>query len=233
MKFSKLTEFLDNCSHANYERIRSSKERKARVLAQSIMETVRFTASEAVNLVVPSENTPIQHYLRQPQRLVAAIADPKLMTPLSENRFQLKMRSLSFLDIYHFQPSAVLKVVADSNGVVTLTSEQCEVIGNDYLNDRFSLQLKGKLYPIQEKGQTYLRGRADLQVDVDLPPPLWFTPRPMLETTGNGLLKSVLMRIRNKLMNQLISDYRQWANQGETTLPEKDPSFSSPKTALS
>jgi len=197
------------------------------------METVRFTASEAVNLVVPSENTPIQHYLRQPRRLVAAIADPKLMTPLSENRFHLKMRPIEFLDLYHFQPSAVLNVVADSNGVVTLTCEQSEVIGNDYLNDRFSLQLKGKLYPIQEKGKTYLRGKADLQVDVDLPPPLWFTPRSLLETTGNGLLRGVLTRIKHKLMNQLISDYRQWANQSETAHGKKHTSFSSPKTAVS
>jgi len=108
------------------------------------METVRFTASEAVNLTVPPENTPIQHYLRQPQRLVKVIANPKLMTPLSENRFHLKMRPLNFLDIYHFQPSAVLKVVSDSNGAVTLTSERCEILGNDYINDRFSLKLKGK-----------------------------------------------------------------------------------------
>jgi len=197
------------------------------------METVRFTASEAVNLAVSPEETPIQHYLRQPRRLVASIADSKLMTPLSDNRFHLKMRPINFLDLYHFQPSAVLKVVADSNGVVTLTSESCEVIGNDYINDRFSLQLKGKLYPIQEKGKTYLRGRADLKVDVDLPPPLWFTPRPMLETTGNGLLKSVLMRIKNKLMNQLISDYRQWANQSKSQNSQQETSFSSPKTALS
>jgi hypothetical protein len=196
------------------------------------METVRFTASESVNLTVPPENAPIQYYLRQPRRLVEAIANPKLMTPLSENRFHLKMRPLNFLDLYHFQPSAVLKVIADNSGTVTLTSESCEVIGNDYINDRFSLSLKGQLYPVEEQGTTYLRGRADLMVDVDLPPALWLTPRPMLETTGNGLLKSVLMRIKQKLMNQLISDYRQWANQ-TTPSSEKDSSFSSPKTALS
>jgi len=200
-----------------------------RVLTK-FMKTVRFTASESVNLTVPPENTPIKHYLRQPQRLVKTIADPKLMTPLSENRFHLKMRPLSFLDLYHFQPSAVLKVVADSKGAVTLTSESCEILGNDYINDRFSLQLKGKLEPIQENGKTYLRGVADLIVDVDLPPALWFTPQPMLETTGNGLLKGVLTRIKQKLMNQLISDYRAWANQTTTTTSQKA-SLSSPKTA--
>ncbi len=194
------------------------------------METVRFTSSESINLSVPQENTPIQHYLRQPQRLVSTIANPKLMTQLSENRFHLKMRPLNFLDMYHFQPSVVLKVVADSNGTVTLTSENCEILGNDYINDRFGMNLKGKLYPVEKNGQVYLEGRADLNVDVDLPPPLWFTPRPMLETTGNGLLKSVLMRIKQKLMHQLLADYRQWANQPTTAKPAET-SFSSPKTA--
>ncbi|QDZ40519.1 DUF1997 domain-containing protein [Euhalothece natronophila Z-M001] len=194
------------------------------------METVQFTSTESINLSVPQEKTPIQHYLRQPQRLVSAIANPKLMTQLSENRFHLKMRPLNFLDMYHFQPSVVLKVVADSNGTVTLTSESCEILGNDYINDRFGMNLKGKLYPVEKNGQVYLEGKADLKVDVDLPPPLWLTPRPMLETTGNGLLKSVLMRIKQKLMNQLIADYRQWANQATTSEPTK-PSLSSPKTA--
>lgn len=194
------------------------------------METVRFTSSESINLSVPQENTPIQHYLRQPQRLVSAIANSNLMTQLSENRFHLKMRPLNFLDMYHFQPSVVLKVVADSNGTVTLTSENCKILGNDYINDRFGMNLKGKLYPVEKNGQVYLEGRADLNVDVDLPPPLWFTPRPMLETTGNGLLKSVLMRIKQKLMNQLLADYRQWANQPTTAQPT-EASISSPKTA--
>lgn len=194
------------------------------------METVQFTSTESINLSVPQEKTPIQHYLRQPQRLVSAIANPKLMTQLSENRFHLKMRPLNFLDMYHFQPSVVLKVVADSNGTVTLTSESCEILGNDYINDRFGMNLKGKLYPVEKNGQVYLEGKADLKVDVDLPPPLWLTPRPMLETTGNGLLKSVLMRIKQKLMNQLIADYRQWANQA-TTSERTKPSLSSPKTA--
>jgi len=52
----------------------------------------------------------------------------------------------------------------------------------------------------------------------------------MLETTGNGLLKSVLNRIKQKLMSQLISDYQEWANQTATTNSQQS-SLSSPKTA--
>lgn len=196
------------------------------------MQIIQFTASESVNLAVPQEKAPIQHYLRQPKRLVSAIANPKLMTPLSENRFHLKMRPINFLDMYHFQPSAVLKVVSDSRGNLTLTAENCEIIGNDYINERFNMSLDGKLYPVEKHGTTYLEGKADLKVDVDLPPPLLLTPRPMLETTGNGLLKSTLMRIKQKLMNQLIADYQQWAKQTKITT-ETDSSLSSPKTAVS
>jgi len=197
------------------------------------MQIIQFTASESVNLAVPPEKVPIQHYLRQPKRLVNAIANPKLMTPLSKNRFYLKMRPINFLEMYHFQPSAVLRVVSDSQGNLTLTSESCEILGNDYINERFNMSLKGKLYPVEKNGTTYLEGKADLKVDVNLPPPLLLTPRSMLETTGNGLLKSILMRIKQKLTHQLITDYQQWANQPKTTTTETDPSISSPKTAVS
>ena len=60
---------------------------------------VSFTANESLAITVDEPTAPIQHYLRQPQRLVSAIADPQLMEVLSENRFRLKMRSLNFLDI--------------------------------------------------------------------------------------------------------------------------------------
>jgi hypothetical protein len=103
-------------------------------------------------------------------------------------------------------------VWADSDGTVHLRSIRCEILGLDYINQRFALDLKGKLYPSQNKGVTHLKGRADLKVNVDIPLPFSLTPKPILEATGNGLLKSVLVRIKQKLMHQLLLDYRQWAN---------------------
>jgi hypothetical protein len=166
-----------------------------------------FTASENVALLVKEETIPIHHYLRQPQRLVKAIAEPKLMEQLSLERYQLKMRPLNFLDIYHFQPTVTLKVWSGASGTVYLNSEDCEIKGIEYINQRFSLNLKGKLAPQEIDGQIYLKGKADLQVKVDLPPPLWLTPKPFLEMTGNSLLHSVLVRIKQKLMSQLVRDY--------------------------
>ncbi len=172
---------------------------------------IRFNAAESLEIAVQEETIPIQHYLRQPQRLVKAIADPKLMEILSSNHFRLKMRPLNFMDLYHFQPTVVLKVWTVANGTVHLKSEDCVIRGIDYINDRFSLNVSGKLFPYQRKGQTYLKGKADLTVKVELPPPLWLTPKPFLEMTGNRLLKGVLGRIKQRLSSHLLQDYHQWA----------------------
>lgn len=166
-----------------------------------------FQAEETVNIEVQQKEIPIQHYLRQPSRLVKAIADKKLMKSLGNDCYQLQMHPLSFLDIYHFQPTAILKVWSGASGNVYLNSLSCEIKGIEYLNRRFSLQLKGKLTPREIDGQIYLKGKANLTVTVDLPPPLWLTPKPLLQTTGNSLLKGVLTRIKNQLMSQLMKDY--------------------------
>lgn len=172
----------------------------------------QFVASQSVEIAVPEQPVPIQHYLRQPQRLVHAIAESHLIEQLSQDCFRLKMRPLDFMSL-KFQPTVDLKVWADADGTVHLTSIRCEIRGLEFINQRFSLDLKGKLYPTQNNGVIHLKGRADLKVNVEVPLPFSLTPKPILETTGNGLLKSVLLRIKQRLMHQLLLDYRQWASQ--------------------
>ncbi|MEW6492255.1 MAG: DUF1997 domain-containing protein [Cyanobacteriota bacterium] len=188
----------------------------------------QFVASQSVEIAVPEQPVPIQHYLRQPQRLVYAIADTNLIQQISHERFRLQMRPLHFISLT-FQPTVDLKVWTDADGTVHLTSVGCEIRGLDYINQRFALELKGKLYPYQNNGVTQLRGRADLKVNVDIPLPFSLTPKPILETTGNSLLKSVLVRIKQKLMHQLLLDYRQWASQDVQT--KIHPHSSEPITA--
>lgn len=170
-----------------------------------------FHAEETVKLEVEPQVIPIQHYLRQPSRLVKAIAERKLMTPLKDDCYRLEMHPLNFLEMYYFQPTAILKVWSGASGNVYLNSVSCEIKGIEYLNRRFSLQLKGKLTPTEIEDKVYLQGKANLTVTVDLPPPLWLTPKPLLQTTGNSLLKGVLMRIKSKLMSQLLQDYYDFA----------------------
>lgn len=171
----------------------------------------RFFASQSLEIAVPEQPIPIQHYLRQPQRLVQSIADPSRIQVLGRERFRLKMRSRDFL-MLKIQPIVDLRVWAKSDGTIHLISVGCEIRGVEYLNRRFALDLVGKLSPVEVGGLTYLRGKADLSVEVEIPAPLQFTPRSVLETTGNGLLKSILHTIKQKLMHQLLLDYRHWAS---------------------
>jgi hypothetical protein len=174
---------------------------------------VGFQTSESVEITIEEQGVPVQHYLRQPQRLVSAIANPELMKQLSENLYELKMRPINFMEMYHFQPIVVLKVWSDAQGTVYLKSQDCVIKGIEYINRRFSLQLRGILYPEINFQQTNLKGQADLEVKVELPPPLMLTPKPLLEVAGHRLLKSVLVRIKQKLVTQLLKDYHQWVAQ--------------------
>ncbi|MCC3406390.1 MAG: DUF1997 domain-containing protein [Microcoleus sp. PH2017_10_PVI_O_A] len=181
---------------------------------------IRFNASQSVEIAVPDERVPIQHYLRQPRRLVNALVDRTRTEQLSDDCFRLKMRPLQFM-MLSIQPTVDMRVWAQSEGTINLESVGCSILGVDYINDRFALNLKGKLYVHQDSGVAYLKGKADLEVQVELPPPFWLTPKPILEATGNGLLKSVLLGVKQRLMYQLLLDYRRWASS-ETEVISSD-----------
>ncbi len=170
----------------------------------------RFFASLPVAIPVPEQPVPIQHYLRQPQRLVKALVDPTRTEQLSQDCFRLKMRPLNFL-MLSVQPIVDMRVWAEPNGTIRLRSNRCEIRGIEYINQRFSLNLAGKLEPRTANGKTILYGRADLEVKVEIPPALWLTPQPIIDGTGNTLLNSVLHTIKQRLTKHLIADYRAWA----------------------
>ena len=171
----------------------------------------RFDACQSVEIAVPEQPIPIKHYLRQPHRLVQALVDHSRIEQLGEEIFRLKMRPLSFM-MLTIQPTVDMRVWAEADGTVHIESVACEIRGIEYINQRFTLNLKGILVPYQINGITHLKGKADLQVLIELPPPFWLTPKPVLEATGNGLLKSVLLTIKHRLMHQLLLDYRKWAS---------------------
>ncbi|HEY9705744.1 MAG TPA: DUF1997 domain-containing protein [Allocoleopsis sp.] len=170
----------------------------------------QFFATQTLEMTVEQQTIPIQHYLRQPQRLVQALTDHQRIEHISNDVWRLKMRPLKFM-MFNIQPTVDLKVWHEGDGVVNLQSVGCEIRGIEYINQRFDLQLLGKLHVNHGESDTYLIGKADLKVCVELPPVLWFTPKGILETTGNGLLYSVLLTIKQRLMHQLLSDYKHWA----------------------
>lgn len=181
----------------------------------------RFVASLPAQIPVPEQPVPIQHYLRQPQRLVNALVDPTRLERLGEDRFRIHVRPLQFM-MLKIQPSVELRIWAEPSGIVHLRSTNCQLHGLESIEHRFHLKLVGTLVPCEVGRSTNLQGNVHLEVNVELPPAFLFTPQPLLEAAGNALLMGVLRTIEDRLMRQLIADYIKWANDvtGKTVSPQ-------------
>lgn len=171
---------------------------------------LNFAASHSVVIAVPDSSVPIQHYLRQPQRLIYALTDRSRVERLTDECFRLTMRPREFMTL-SFQPVVDLKVWTEPNGTVHLKSIGCEIRGIEYINNRFNLTLNGKLYPILSDGPTQLMGAGDVSVNVELPPLFWMTPKSILEAAGQSLLQGIFLTFKQRLGHQLVNDYLQWA----------------------
>jgi Protein of unknown function (DUF1997) len=173
---------------------------------------VRFSASQSVMLSVPELALPIKVYLSEPSRLVYALIDPAQVQDLGVSTFQMRLKPIRFM-MLTLQPVAEVNIWVEQ-GQVQIMSERCYLDNQPDLSERFSLNLQGTLNVVSAKGKPdLLDGQAYLQVEVDLPSAFKLTPKALLETTGNGILNGILLTIKHRLGQQLIADYRQWADQ--------------------
>lgn len=170
----------------------------------------RFVAKQSVELAVPEQPVEIESYLRQPERIVRAIADPSRIEQLSGDCYRLRMRPLSFF-MLKIEPTVDMKIWADADGTIHLKSVACELRGIETINDHFQLELSGTMQACSSNGKTYLRGGAELGLKIYLPPPFSMMPKGMVQNTGNNLLGSVLLKMKQGLMQQLLLDYSEWA----------------------
>ncbi len=181
---------------------------------------VHFAAQESVTVPVPRQPIPIEHYLRQPRRLVYAMADPQQVEVLSDQVYRLKMRPRTFFS-FTIQPVVDMRVWTEPSNVVRVQSVGCEIRGVPYIDQRFRLNLTGTLQAVRSARASSLVGQAHLQVEVEVPPPLNLMPKMIVEAAGDSLLSSVLGLIKQQLTRQLIADYQQWV--ASTTQAEANP----------
>ena len=172
-------------------------------------------AQQSVTLTVTEQSIPIHHYLRQPRRLVHALVNPQQVSDRGDGVFRLRMRAVTFL-MLHLQPVADLALRVQDSGRISLRSVGCELRGNHFINQPFELELVGYLQPCPQGSVTSLSGTAQLAIRVELPPILKLTPRSLLETIGNQLLKGILLTMKQRLMRQLVADYRRWSAEQST-----------------
>ncbi len=168
-----------------------------------------FQVSQTLKMVVPNEVRPIEQYLLQPQRLVQAITDPSRIQQLAPSHFRLRLRPLKFM-MLRLEPTVDLQVWTEAEGTLYLKALDCEIRGAQFLRQSFGLELAGTLSPHRRVSETELSGKADLKVQVEVPPPLKLIPEPVLESSGRAFLKGILLTIKYRLERQLVQDYRRW-----------------------
>jgi hypothetical protein len=168
-----------------------------------------FRVSQTLRMTVPQEPIPIEHYLRQPHRLVQAITDPSRIQQLDHARFRLGLRPLTFMMI-NIRPTADLRVWTQADGTLYLESLSCDLGGAESLSKSFELSLTGQLAACRLSTATELRGEANLTVQVDVPAALRLMPDALLQSAGDAFLQGILLTIKYRLERQLLQDYRCW-----------------------
>ena len=171
-----------------------------------------LSAQQSVEMQVPRQPVPLHHYLKQPRRLVHALMNPNQVEDLGEGCFRLRLKVIQFF-MLNIWPVVDLHIDVSQDRLLRVQSTNCQIQGSEFINQRFDLSLSGLLRLEDKDKSTKVTGQADLAIKVDLPPILQFTPHPILETTGNQILKGVLTTMKQRLMRQLISDYDRWSSQ--------------------
>lgn len=138
--------------------------------------------------------------------------NPSQVEELGQGVFRLHLQVIKFLMI-DIRPVVDLHIDTRQAGRLDVRSVGCEIAGNEFIDQRFSLSLSGELQ-IDDQGEVaHVEGNVDLSIAVDLPPMLRLTPRSVLERTGNQILKGILATMKQRLLRQLAADYERWSSQ--------------------
>lgn len=173
---------------------------------------LQLSARQSVTMQVPQRDVPLHHYLKQPRRLVHALMHPSQVEDLGQGSFRLSLRMIRFL-MLDIRPVVDLHIDVSRDRLLRVRSTGCQIQGNEFIDQRFDLALSGYLSLDDCERHSQVMGQADLAIAVDLPPVLQLTPYPILETTGNQILKGILATMKQRLMRHLIADYEHWSAQ--------------------
>ena len=170
---------------------------------QAMPMPLAFDASQHLDLPVQRHAQRLADYLKQEERLLAALLDERQLTRKGPGEysylvtnlqvFQLQVKPIVSLQIEHGDSSLLMRAV------------DCELEGLGLVDD-FKLTLEANLNAT-DRG---LVGDASLAVRVSQPPLLRLIPKRMMETTGESLLNGILVGIKARVGQQLMADFRRW-----------------------
>ena len=173
-----------------------------------------FSASQRLDLPVDRNRRHLAAYLQQEERVIGALLDERQLSKLSPGTYRYTVTTLQVFQL-QVKPVVSLQVQTDQ-GSIHMRALDCELEGLGIVQD-FSLTLDATLI-CDEHG---LSGDARLDVSVSQPPLLKLIPRQALEKTGASLLSGILLGIKTRVGQQLLTDFHSWVEA--TALPQQAP----------
>ena len=172
-----------------------------------------FSAGQRLDLPVDRNQEHLAAYLQQEERVIEALLDASQLTKLGPGTYRYTVTSLQVFQL-QVKPVVSLQVHSDK-GAIHMRAIDCELEGLGIVQD-FSLTLDATLI-CDAHG---LSGDARLDVQVSQPPLLKLIPRKALEKTGESILGGILLGIKTRVGQQLMTDFQAWvrtANPSESS----------------
>lgn len=168
--------------------------------------TLAFNARQQLALPVVEHSELLADYLRDEDRVVTALLDPRQLESLGPGHYRY---NVTRVQVFQLQIQPVVELQAHCHdGRLELQALDCQLEGLGLVDD-FMLRLDSWL----EASAEGLEGEASLSVTVSQPPLLRLIPPRMLEATGHSVLAGILLGIRNRVGQQLLADFRRWCQQ--------------------
>ena len=166
-----------------------------------------FRASQQLTLPITDSSDRLAAYLSQEDRVVTALLDPQQLVTLGRGHYRYTVTRVQVFQL-QIQPIVELRACHQEDRL-ELEALDCQLEGLGLVDD-FQLQLQSWLQP----SPTGLAGEACLSVSVSQPPLLKLIPARVLEATGHSVLAGILLGIRKRVGQQLISDFQSWCGDG-------------------
>jgi hypothetical protein len=168
--------------------------------------TLAFSARQQLSLPVAASADQLPTYLEDSNRVVGALLDPSQLEPLGSGRYRYNVSRVQVFQL-QIQPIVQLEAIT-REGRLELQALDCRLEGLGLVDD-FQLSLTSWLTATPEG----LEGEASLSVRVGQPPLLRLIPPKILEATGRSVLSGILLGIRNRVSQQLLTDFQQWCRE--------------------
>jgi hypothetical protein len=165
-----------------------------------------FSASQQLQLDVSHQPERLAAYLQDQDRVVKALLDPSQLEARGEGHYRYAVTHLQVFQL-EIQPVVDLRTRLEP-GRLLLEAVDCELEGLGLVDD-FQLTLASWL----TAGARGLEGEASLAVQVSQPPLLKLIPAKVLEATGRSLLAGILLGIKGRVGQQLLSDFQAWCRE--------------------